>query len=188
MEAIRELFNQVGNLFRWWYLVAPWEQSVRVRLGTKVAVLGAGVHMRIPFVDRVFRQSTRRRFLNICSQTISTSDGKAVTISGALGYEIHDIGKLYDTLHDAQDTLEAECLGSVAQFVASRKIVEVQPALVQAHVMEVLDLERYGLGGVEFFITNFAVVRTYRLIQGQPKDWMYGKNLDTTLGDGEKAP
>lgn len=188
MEAVRELFRQVGNLFRWWYLVAPWEQSVRVRLGTRVAVLGAGVHVRIPFMDRVFRQSTRRRFLNVCAQTISTSDGKAITVSGALGYEIKDIGKLYNTLHDAQDTLEAECMGAIARFVSSKTISEITPSPIEIHVMETLALERYGLGGIDFFITDFAVVRTYRLIQGQPKEWSHGQALNTTLGEGERAP
>ncbi|KKM21675.1 hypothetical protein LCGC14_1633050 [marine sediment metagenome] len=185
MEAIRELFRQIGNLFRWWYLVAPWEQSVRVRLGKKVAVLGAGVHMRIPFIDRVFRQSTRRRFVMTGMQTISTTDGKAITIKSALGYEISDIGKLYNTLHDAEDTLESECMGIIAQFIASHSSEDVSPREAEEYVSTNLDLQRYGLGDTSFFITDFAIVRTYRLIQGQQREWRHGMPLNTALAEGE---
>lgn len=185
MEPIRELFRQFGNLFRWWYVVAPWEQSVRVRMGTRVQVLGAGVHVRIPFADRVFRQSTRRRFIPVTTQTVTTTDGKAVTVSGALAYEIHDIGKLYDTLHDAQDTLEAEAAAAVARYIAGRSISALRPAGIETHVVESMDLTRYGLRGAEFAVTDFAAVRTYRLLQSQPKDWSHGAALNTERGDGE---
>jgi len=185
MESVKELFRQVGNLFRWWYIVAPWEQSIRVRFGKKVEVLGAGVHLRIPFADRIFLQSTRRRFLPIETQTITTIDEKAVTVGAKLGYEILDIGKLYDTLHDAEDTLAAEAAGMIARYISCRKIKDVSSSKVEAHIAGNLDLTQYGLGSVRFFIINFAVVRTYRLIQGFPKDYGSGLPLTTAHAEGD---
>ena len=179
MGAIQELFRQIGNLFRWWFVVAPWEQAVRVRMGTKVDVLDAGVHLRIPIADRIFRQSIRRRFTTVPTQTVTTLDGKTVTISGGIGYSIKDIGMLYDTLHDAEDTVQIAAQGVVAKFIAERQLSSVQPSEIEGVVPEALKLEQYGLGEVEFCVTDFAVVRTYRLIDGAPKDWTSGSALNT---------
>lgn len=185
MSSIRELLRELGGLLRWWVVVAPWEQAVRVRMGKHVAVLRAGVHLRVPFVDRVFRQSIRRRFSSIPTQTVTTRDGKTVTVSGTMGYAIADIGKLYDTLHHAEDTITSEGQGVIARFVARNDFADCLPTAIEAHVADALDLGRYGLDGAEFFVTDFAAVRTYRLIQGQPHDWAHGQALNTTDEDGK---
>ena len=186
---IADVLARVGNLFRWWVTVAPWEQAVRVRLGKHVEVLGAGVHLRIPGVDRVFRQSTRRRFTSVPTQTVTTKDGRTITISGALAYAIGDIGKLYDTVHHAEDTLETEAQASVAKFIRAHTLDLCDPGEVEKHVTEDIDLSRYGIVDVEFSITDFAVVRTFRLITGEPKNWSResSPNLSTNLEDGVKA-
>lgn len=187
MSSIRELFRELGGLFRWWVVVAPWEQAVRVRMGKHVCVLDAGVHLRVPFVDRVFRQSVRRRFSSIPTQTVTTRDGRTVTVSGTMGYAIADIGKLYNTLHHAEDTITSEGQGLISRFIARSDFADCLPAAIEVHVTEHLDLKRYGLAGMEFFVTDFAAVRTYRLIQGEPKDWSHGDSLTTNLEDGAQT-
>lgn len=174
MTAIQEMLRSVGGLFRWWVIVAPWEQAVRVRLGNRVRVLTAGIYLRVPGLDRVYLQSVRRRMCSIPTQILTTKDGKPLTISGAIGYCIRDIGKLYDTLHHAEDTIQTEVAAILARLVHERELVECPPAILEAVVTERLDLSRYGLGDLEFVVTDYAVVRTYRLIQCSPKDWVYG--------------
>lgn len=186
MSAVQELVRQFGNLFRWWVVVAPWEQAIRVRLGKHVTLLGPGVYLRIPGVDQVYRQSVRRRFSNLPTQTISTKDGRALTISGAIGYHIQDIGRLYDTLHHAEDTLQSEVMAVVARQIRARDLSECDPGEVEAAATAELDFLRYGIAGVEFVITDFVAVRTYRLIQGSPKDYNSGADgvLSTSNVDG----
>lgn len=179
--GLQEFFRGLAGLLRWWVVVAPWEQAVRVRLGKHVRVLGAGIYWRIPGVDRIYRQSIRRRFSSVPTQTVTTKDGRAVTVSGALGYRIEDIGKLYDTLHHAEDTVQTEAAALVARFVRDCALAECTPGAVEESVTKALDLSRYGIGGVEFAITDFVAVRTYRLIQGEPKNYSHdGGSLSTT--------
>ena len=182
-----ELFRNVTGIFRWWVIVAPWEQAVRVRAGKRVDVLGAGFHLRIPLIDRVFRQSTRRRFITVPTQTVSTSDGKAVTVSGGIGYAICDIGRLYDTLHHPEDVIQTEAQGAIARFIAARTLEACGPRAIEEHVTGRMDLTRYGLSTADFYITDFVAVRTYRLIQGEPRNWMSGDSLSTTLEDSKAA-
>ena len=156
VSGIRELLHQFGKLFLWFFVVAPWEQALRVRAGKYVRLLRAGIHLRLPFVDRVYLQSVRRRITMIPSQTLTTKCRKAITISGALGYEIVNLQKLYDTLHDAEDTICHEVMGLIAGFVIARRIEDCSAADLQAHVKSSLHLDQYGLGKQEFFLTCFA--------------------------------
>lgn len=177
MNSVRELLNQLLNLFRWWVIVVPWEQGVRVRLGKHVTVLRAGAHFRVPVLDKVYKQSVRRRFSITGVQTLTTSDGQALTISGELGYAISDILRLYDTLHHAEDSIESEVRALVADFVAGQTLSECRPAALMEAVNTALDLSKYGLTSSYWYVSTFAAVKTYRLLQGEPRDWARGGSL-----------
>src|SRR5688572_2913843 len=143
--TLRELLAALRNIFTWWIVVAPWEQVIRVRLGKRVELLGAGVHLRIPFVDRAFRQSTRRRSTVLPVQTLRTLDGKQLTISGVLSYRIADLLLLYQTVHHAEGTIAADTTGAIGEFVAATTAEDCTPPALRARVGAAVGLERYGL-------------------------------------------
>jgi hypothetical protein len=178
MENIGALFSRVFDLFKWWIVIAPWEQAIRVRNGKKIKVLEAGIHFRIPGFDRFFVQSTRKRYMNTPTQAVTTSDGKAITISGGTSYSIASIGILYDTLHDPSNVIQTETQAVVAQYIAENELINCTPIKVQAHVNKSLDFGKYGLTDVEFFVTDFVAVKTYRIINSSPLDFNGGV-LDT---------
>lgn len=179
------LLKSLIDLFRWFVTVAPWEAGLRVRLGNRVKVLEPGPYLKIPVIDRVFVQSTRLRFSAVPSQTLTTADGKALTVAGAIGYEIRDIRLLYDTLHHAEAAIESEAQGLISEFVVTHCLADCTPSVMQEEVVSSLQLEKYGLGGVKFIITTFVSVKTYRLITGEPRDYTTGPSLQTQYADGE---
>jgi len=182
---ISEILRSIAQIFTWLVVVAPWEQVIRVRLGSRVSLLQSGWYLRLPFVDRVYRQSTRRRLTVIPAQTLTTSDGKAVTIGSALGYEISDLRRLYETIHDAADTIESEASTVIADFIGLHDLAQCSPEAIEEAVRARLHLERYGLNSTEFYITNFAVVRTLRVITGEIKSWQRGESIDTSREDSQ---
>jgi hypothetical protein len=162
-----EFFKKIAHGLALFFVVAPWEQAIRVRLGKRVHLLGAGFYLRVPFIDRVFKQSVRRRLINIRVQTLTTSDGRTISCTGALGFAIVDLRKLYDTLESATDTIENECCALIARFIGQRKIEECRAPELEQFVRTQLDLTRYGLHGDEFYLTSFCAARTLRLITGE---------------------
>lgn len=162
MGTLIESLKQFGQVFRWWVIIAPWEQGLRVRLGCRITVLRAGPHLRVPFVDSVYVQSTRRRVVNLPIQTVTTRDGKTLTFSGTVSYAIADVAKLYATLHHAHDTLQNLALQALAERVSSGVGLTAQQ-LVSIN----LDLSNYGIVDTELCVTDFAFVKTYRLISDQ---------------------
>ena len=179
-----ELIRQIGNLFTWAFVVAPWEQAIRVRGGKHKQVLAAGIYLRVPFLDRVYKQNTRRRLLCLHGQTLTSADGKIVTVSGAVGFFIRDLGQMYDRLDNPNDTIETEVAGLIADFIGQTPLAGCNHEKLRAYVTERLNLDRYGLGGQEFYLTSFAYVpRAYRLITGEISAW----NRDDTVSMREMA-
>ena len=174
--AIRQFFRG----FRVWIVVSPWEQALRVRLGKSVTLLNPGVHWKLPFADVIYLQSIRLRLAAINKQTLSTGSGEIVTLAGSLGYRIDDIQRLYNSIHHAEDTLASFTRARIAAHVSTHSISECQPERIQAAVTSGLNFTDYGIGGAELYITEFAVVRTYRLI-GDYNEYSWGKRLATDV-------
>lgn len=177
MGAIIESLKQLGQIFQWWIVIAPWEEGLRVRLGRRITILHAGPHLRVPFIDAVYVQSTRRRIVNLPIQTVTTRDGKTLTFSGTLGYSIADVLKLYSTLHHAHDTIQNFALQALAERVS---VEDAERLSAGALGSLTLDLAPYGISETKISVTDFAFVRTYRLISDQ-KWGGYGDTLSTQV-------
>src|SRR5690349_20949371 len=111
--------QQIVRVFTWFVVVAPWEQALRVRAGKHVRKLDGGIYLSIPFLDRIFKQSVRRRINVLHPQTLTTMDRHVVTCAGAIGYSVGDLEKLYDTLEQPNDTIENEVKAIISDFIGS---------------------------------------------------------------------
>ena len=164
-NQFQQLFEYLFNVIKIWIIVQPWQTSIRVRCGKTIKKLDKGIYFRIPYFDSVFIQEKRLRITTMPIQTLTTSDQKTITVSGAVGYIINDIEKLYQTLYHPETTINNIVLSEVAEFIHSKKLDKITPSLIEKNVLDKLQETDYGLNFKYFRITNFAVVRTYRLIQ-----------------------
>lgn len=174
------ILHNISLLFKWWFTVAPWEQSIRVRAGKHIRLLKEGMYMRIPYVDRVFIQSTKRRLSVIRPQTVTSKDGHVITLSGNLGYEIINLEDLFNTLENPNGTLESIIAASISNYVVTHDIAECKPELIEEHVKADVDLTQFGLGKEEFYVTNFVTTKTYRILTGELPCWSRDGGLSLT--------
>lgn len=169
MGAIRELLSSFSQLFKWWFIVAPWEQALRIRGGKRSKLLCAGVHFRIPFWDRIYRQSVRLRANGMPSQTLSTADDYVLTVRLCIMYQIADMERVYESLEDL-DALSALAATAVADYITSHRMDEITPSGIEQAATAALPMSRFGLESPdERSVRVIDVVRlkkTYRLITG----------------------
>lgn len=151
-----------------------------MRLGKRVKLMHPGIHFKLPIVDVVYLQSIRLRLTAITKQTVSTHSGQVVTLSGALGYRIDDILKLYNSIHHAEDTLCALARSHIAEYISTHDLEDCHPKDVEAAVNGELDFARYGLADTKIYINEFAMARTYRII-GDQIEYFYGRRLATDV-------
>jgi hypothetical protein len=178
-DAFEHFVTFMKNVVAWWVIVQPWEQAIIVRLGNKTRIVNKGMYFKVPFIDVVYVQNTRRRVISLPTQTMSSKDGKTITLHGSLGYKITNVELLYLTLHDAKYTIQQEVQGLITDYVVQHSIEQCAPALIISEVRGKLDLEKYGLGEIDFFLTGYVGnIRTYRLIQDKINT---GNDYDTDI-------
>jgi hypothetical protein len=185
---IKEIIQLIRQMFTWFVIVTPWERGVRVRMGRHMKEMMPGIHLRIPFIDRFYRQSIRRRSVLIPAMTLTTSDGKTLTVGAFFWYEIQNVIALYDTLHDAHDTIESEVSGLMSRYIIAHTHEQCRAEQLSEFVLENLDLGKYGIGGFDFAISNHAEHKTYRLITGEPRQWSGAERLNTSQALGDPSP
>ncbi len=175
MEGLRQLFRALQA----WVTIAPWEQGLRVRLGRRVKLLRAGVHLKLPIIDVLYIQTVRTRISSLGRQIATTQDGKAITLAGAVGYAIEDIERLYRSLHHAEDTIQSLARARIARFIAAHQAAQCRSQEMETSITADLtqELAGYGLADVRVYVTEFAIVRTYRLLG----DYAGGSNFGSPL-------
>lgn len=165
MGQIKDLLEYIFNFVKIWIIVQPWQQGIRVRKGKTIKKLSAGIYFRVPYLDSVYIQETRLRMVQMNIQTLTSKDGKEITINSSLGYSIEDIEKLYETLYHPEGTIVSLAMSAVAEYIFKNISKDMNTQAIEVYVLASLNENYYGLKLEHFKITNFAAVRTYRIIQ-----------------------
>ncbi len=167
MEYIRATFDYLCKVFTWWVIVLPWEQGLRIRFGKTIKLLSAGVHFRIPFFDAIYIQTTRLRIVSLPLQTLTTLDGKTITILASIGYSITDVHKLYNSLYHAESTLSTLALNEISNYISNNNFDNCKPNDIENNIMSIIKENDYGIKFEKLNIIGYAIVKTFRLIQDQ---------------------
>lgn len=161
-----EFFSWLQSFFREFKVLAivfPWERAIRVRLGNRVLMWEPGWHIRLPFLDEVQILNTRLRIACAGTQTLTTRDGFALTVSVTIGFCIRDPALAMLRMHHPEACSSALATSVVAELVAGTDRIELHPSNIEAHVLGKLREE----AGYEFEfvrVTDFVFARTYRLL------------------------
>lgn len=165
MNYIKDTLDYLSKLFQWWIIIQPWERGIRTRFGNRLLVLCPGTHFRIPFFDTVYIQTIRMRVVSMPPQTITTKDGKTITVVCAAGYSISDVYKLYNTLYQPEATICNLVQGEISEYVALHDLIDCKPREIEEHVFSNLNINDQGIKYEYVKMVGYAVVKTYRLIQ-----------------------
>lgn len=164
MEFLNTITAFLTKLLQWWFTVMPWEQAILIRKGKLSKLLDKGLYLKIPFIDTVFIQTIRMRMIDAPVQTVSSKDGHTITIKCTIGYKIHDILKLYETLYHPEMTLTGMTMGFIGEYVRDNNIIDITPKQIQEFIAGKINAVEYGLKDLEIKITTFANVKTFRII------------------------
>ena len=75
-------------------IIRPFERGVVERLGKFLRVWPPGLHLLIPFIDRVTKVDMRENVVDVPPQEVITKDNVAVTVDAVVYYEATDPFKL----------------------------------------------------------------------------------------------
>jgi regulator of protease activity HflC (stomatin/prohibitin superfamily) len=147
---VNELFQWLVGLIkgaRFWQIVLPWERAVRVRFGRNPTLWESGFHWRIPYFDEIRVVNTRLRIACVPAQTITTRDGRTVTIDVSLAFRISDPLVAMLRLQRPEDSCAGFAQIAVARFIKTRSYAAITLEELEAAVMaEMVELAGEGLG------------------------------------------
>lgn len=165
MNQVKDFLDYLLNAIKIWIIIQPWEAGLRIRSGKHIKKLKGGIYFRIPYLDSVYVQQARLRVVSIPVQTLTSKDGKTITLSATMGYQITDIEQLYLKLYHPEMTLANMGMSEVADFIYQNDVKDLHPHEIEKSVLAKFNTDEYGVKVSEFRLTNFAIVRTYRLIE-----------------------
>lgn len=179
MHWLTTLFQTIGKPFQWWTVVAIWENGIRIRLGKTATMLNPGIHLRIPFLDRVYVQSIRCRTFIDMNQTATTLDGKTITFSLATDFKINDMKQFFNSLSSPESTIGSRAVAVATQFIATNNMSNVTPSTVsKAATIGVLS-ENWGLE-ISCRVTTFCQAKTFRLLSADYRTTSGLSHFETT--------
>ena len=178
MNQVQQFLEYIFNSFKIWIIIQPWEAGLRVRMGKHVKKLKGGMYFKIPYLDSVYVQEIRLRVLSMPIQTLTSKDGKSITMAASMGYIINNIEKVYQTLYHPELTLINMAMAEITEYIANTDATLISFSEIQDRIITKMNEQDYGIDVQYYKMNNFAIVRTYRFIQDQ--SWVHeGLTMDS---------
>lgn len=166
MQALIDFI--VKNLLALWPVtrVDEWEHGLVVRGGRIQRTLGGGLHWRWPFFDVVKKWPANIIALDLLTAAVTTRDGKPVSVSANLCYQVTSISLMWRNLWNSENTLAKIAVGDIATYCAGEdwSHLATERHTVEAEIKQRLNT-RCSPWGIEIEsvrLTDLVVVRGHR--------------------------
>lgn len=166
-DRLVDLIIQFAELFRFWYVLQPYEQGVLVRLGKFVRVMEPGFHWVAPLsVDVVHYESVVPTTHSLGNESITTKDGKAVSFHAVVTFQIADIEKVLLSVHDTDHALVDACRGEVARTLMAHTWDEIVQDSIYDDLTKACRKRgwRWGIEVMSVQLAGLSLARNIRLI------------------------
>ena len=124
------IFDFIESVWEWlipWVILDPYEEGVVIRLGNFNRVIGPGIHWMWPVgIEACKYETVVRQTSYLDVQSLTSKDGKPVTISAILVYIIDDIRKFLLDIDDGETDLQNMCYGVIGDCVEDTNWIKIK--------------------------------------------------------------
>jgi len=117
MEWIKELLTLFWDYLKFWILVNHYEESVQLRCGKYYRTLTAGLYFKWPFIDYALDVYIKPDTMEIEPLSITTSDGKNISIGLMIEFQITDSRKFKVEVNDALSNMRDIARGEMSDHL-----------------------------------------------------------------------
>lgn len=165
--------NVLAYIFDRLYLLWPFrivhsfQQGVRFWLGRDVAELQPGFYVFCPFLGSIELVDVAQDVINLPVNSVTTQDGRSISFSANIVFEIANARKKYVKVQDFGTSLDALASGHLAACVRGQlweTVQEDQDALEEEIKRRLQKaVTKWGVKIVAVHITDMVEARQYRL-------------------------
>ena len=180
LDYIREFIEFILDWIPRWYIIRCYESGVKLTLGNYKKTLthenglwGKGAHFYWPIVSDILKLPIMPQLERLPCQSIETSDGISVGVSGAVEYSVVDAKCALLDVQDMEDSLLHLTTGTMSRYVNAKSLAECRD--LEALEKEIVSGIRkrateWGLKIRKFYITDLATHQAIRIMKGGDSD------------------
>lgn len=145
------------------------EGAVMMRLGRFNRLLAPGPHFRLPFqIDTIKRTVVKRRTDDLVAQSLTTKDGRAVTLSVCITYSIVDTKYVLLEVDDLDGIIRDSSIGCVGEFVGDLDYEELRGVASHYKLTRAVkkQLAEFGIDLHRIQVAEFVEAHQVRLWNG----------------------
>ena len=171
-ERLLELIFQLWDFIKPAVVVKQYEGGVVLRLGLWRRTLAPGFHWKWPLFEYVLEATTCVTTVRLPAQSLTTKDGKGVVAAAIVKYEIKDVKPYLLDIFDQNDVLVDVTMGAIRRAVSAADYAALMTEPPEKAVLEEVrgEVNKYGFKVHRLTFTDFALVKSIRLIQPHAKD------------------
>lgn len=180
LDRLIDLFLDFLKLFQFWAVINEYERGVCKTLGKrrprdkwwrfwkkKSVVLGPGLHLVWPLrFDEVLTDNIVPTTDAFGEQSVTTYDGKAITLSAVVMWSISDIEKILFNVEDSDSAFEESICGIIGDLVAATTWNDIHQNGFQNRVEKAVRsrVKKWGIRVHSVQFKNLTQSRAIRLL------------------------
>lgn len=157
------------RFFQFFQVVDQWERGVVLRLGRFHREIGPGLAWIVPlFVDRVWTITVVADPEKLEEQTLTTEDGKVVTLRAVVTFRVVDVRKALLDVTTVKRSLEDACSGEIGRLVSEERLENLTAKRFWTKLTKACH-ERgaeWGIAIERVQLSDIAVSKNFRLWSG----------------------
>lgn len=167
---LSDLMKYIGNLIPRFTIVKYTHGGVAFIRGKNIKAIKPGVFFYWPFWTEIMTYPVKRQSLNLPSQTLTTEDNLAVTVSAIVIYEVSDIVIALAEQWDLNETIRDLSLAAIKDVIceSSWAIAHSNRKKLDRDLTKNLrqSLSDYGIKVLNVSLTDFAKTNVYTIVNG----------------------
>lgn len=163
------IFDFVAGVWEWFIpfvVIDIYEMGVVLRFGKPVRVIEPGFCWLWPFgIETCKYETVVRQTSYLDPQSLTSADGKSVTISAILVYKIIDIQKFLCEIDDGETDVQNMCYGIISECVESSEWDEIRTWSFNKDVLDMCRRTCSKYCGVKLIAVKYSDKATARNIR-----------------------
>lgn len=160
--------QSIWDHFKPLVFVLQYERGILFRFGKFIKVLDPGPHFKIPFIDDYHLENVKTDTLNIAPVSITTLDGKTISIGCEFDFTIDDIVLALVETNDWRSNLHDICLGIMSDHLEDCNWEDIKKKIVKNQISKRIEKRAAEMGVTlsNFNFTDKATTKALTLYKG----------------------
>lgn len=161
-DWLKDIWHEVIKFFKFWEIIEEYQMGVRLTLGRFPKQLVPGFHFIVPFgIHVVHSDNIKPDTLQAKAVHVTTMDGKTVSVSPAIEYEINNIIDWLIYTNDARTNLHDIIRGITADYITDISWEECGKKTTRTAIKNKLNKRIESMGAVcrEVMLTDICISR-----------------------------